>query len=171
MYKTRHSASTSKSQAQSQPARQHAHGLSSTLLGNLAQLSMLDLIAQARTETQAERAWIGFRWPHGVKCPRPGCGSTSARERRSHTRRKKSSVTFVCRGCGQPFTVRTHYVMEESPLGFRTWLWAAYLVAATIAHGAAVYPSLLSRRLGVTHKTAGDILQRIDPHHHYRAAT
>ena len=171
MYKPRPNASTSASQAQSQLARQPAHGLSSTLLGHLAQLSMPDLIAQARTEAQAERAWIDFRWPHGVKCPRPGCGSASTRERRSHTRRKKSSVTFVCRGCDQPFTVRTHYVMEESPLGFRTWLWAAYLVAATIAHGAAMYPALLSRRLGVTHKTADDILQRIDPHHHYRAAT
>ena len=60
--------------------------------------------------------------------------------------------------------------MENSPLGFRTWLWATYLVAAAAAHGATVYPAFLARKLGVTHETAGKILQRIDPYHPYRAA-
>ena len=151
-------------------ARQHVPALTPTLLGSLGQLAILDLIIQARTEAVAERSWIAYRWPHGVRCPRPGCSSDWIRERRGYKRPNALPVTFCCRGCGQPFTVRTYYVMENSPLGFRTWLWATYLVAAAAAHGAAVYPAFLARKLGVTHETAGKILQRIDPYHRYRAA-
>ena len=150
-------------------ARPQVTALPPTLLGSLGRLSILDLIIQARTEAEAERSWITHRWPHGVECPRPGCHSDSIHERRGYKRENALPVKFVCRGCGKPFNVRTHYVMEKSPLDFRTWLWAVYLVSATFAHGDAVYPAFLVRKLGVTHSTARKILQRIDPHHRYSA--
>ena len=100
-------------------ARQHVPALTPTLLGSLRQLSILDLIIQTKTEAEAERSWIAYRWPHGVRCPRPGCSSDWIRERRGYKRPNALPVTFFCRGCGQPFTVRTYYVMKNSSLGFR----------------------------------------------------
>ena len=144
-------------------ARQCVHALSPTLLRSLGQLSIPELIILAMTEAQAERLWIAYRWPHGARCPRPSCGSDSVHECRGYKRRNQLPVRFPCRECGQDFTVRTRYLMAGSPLGFRTWLWAAYLVAASAAHGTPVYPAFLIRKLGVDEETAGYLLQRIGP--------
>ena len=130
------------------------------LLGSLSMPEVYDLI---KTPAMAEWAMIAFRWPYGVRCPEPHCGSENVRPRRSLKCPDKPPVYFVCRACRKTFTVRTRYFLRDSPKPLTWWFWAIYLVAATSGSDP-VTPASLTRLLDVTKDCAADIIQRIQDH-------
>ncbi|MBC5825162.1 MAG: IS1595 family transposase [Candidatus Eremiobacteraeota bacterium] len=92
-----------------------------------------------------------LRWPDGVSCPRPGCGS--------------ENVGFIetrkiwrCKACKRQFSVKVGTIFEDSPLGLDKWLVAVWLLSSA-KNGNSSYE--LSRALGVTQKTAWFMLHRI----------
>ena len=87
---------------------------------------------------------IALRWPRGVSCPR--CGS--------------NKVTFLgnaklwnCRNAypKQKFPITVGTIFEDSAIGLQKWFPAMWLTA-NCKNGISSYE--LSRRLGVTQKTA-----------------
>ena len=122
---------------------------------------MLEVHDLAASNAVAGRSLIAYRWPNGVWCPH--CGSDSVRECRSHKPPNGRPVYFACADCKHRFTVRDGYFLAESPLSFKTWLWALYLVTASSELDPVTQASLV-RQLGVGEKTARDIIQRIRDH-------
>ena len=122
---------------------------------------MLEVHDLAASEAISERSIIGYRWPFGARCPRPGCGSENVRECRSWKRPNESPVRFVCKACGRRFTVRDGYFLARSPLSFQTWLWALYLIASA-PELEPVTPASLVRQLGVDENSARTMLRRIE---------
>ena len=132
-----------------------------TPLGSLSMLQVSDLTA---TEERSERVLIDYRWPLGrVLCPEPGCGSADVRESRGYKYPNHLPVRFVCQTGGHRFTVRTNYFLDRSPLPFKTWVWALYIVLATLEHETPA-PASLVRDLGVAEDTAHYILSRLRDH-------
>lgn len=101
-----------------------------------------------------EVAWeyaVKNRWPHGVACPRMGCGSASVQV--IATRKK-----WRCKDCGRQFSVKVNSIFESSPLPLTKWLPAVWFLANT-KNGTSSHE--LGRHLGVTQKTAWFMLHRI----------
>ena len=124
---------------------------------------MLEVHDLATSEAVAERSLIAYRWPHGVRCPRPACGSDSVRECRGYKRPNELPVKFVCEVCGHEFTVRDGYFLFGSTLPFRTWLWALYLMTANPELEPECQASLV-RQLGVAEDSARSMIRRIKNH-------
>ena len=124
---------------------------------------MFEVRDLAATDAKAERSVIAFRWPYGVRCPEPGCGSTNIRECRGYKRPNELPVQFECRACGKKFTVRDGCFLRRSPKPFTFWLWAIYLVATT-SESDPVTPASLTQLLDVTQDCAADIIERIQEH-------
>jgi transposase-like protein len=101
-----------------------------------------------------ERAFayaVNNRWPHGVACPRMGCGSANVHF--IATRKK-----WRCNDCKRQFSVKTNSIFEESPLPLSKWLPAVWFLANT-KNGTSSHE--LGRALGVTQKTAWFMLHRV----------
>ena len=148
------------------PASHHApHALPSTrplpiLLGSMSMPEVYDL---TKTPATSERSVIAFRWPYGVRCPEPDCGSDDIRERRCNRRPNELPARFVCRVCDRHFTVRDEYFLQRSPKPLTFWFWAIYLVAATSGSDP-VTPASLTRLLDVSKDCAANIIERIQEH-------
>lgn len=125
-------------------------------------MSMPEVYNLTKTPAAAERATITFRWPDGVRCPEPHCGSENIRLRRCNKRPNELPVRFFCQDCRKHFTVRTRYFLRHSSKCFVFWCWAIYLVAATGSDP--VTPASLTRLLDVTSTCAADIIKRIREH-------
>ncbi len=67
---------------------------------------------------------VRLRWPNGIACPRPGCGSADVAV---ITGRNK----WRCRECARQFSVKVNTIFEDSPIGFNKWLPAMWLLANT----------------------------------------
>ena len=130
------------------------------LLGSMSMFEVRDLTT---TDARAERSMIAFRWPYGVRCPEPACGSVNIRERRSYKRPNELPMQFVCRACDKKFTVRDGCFLRHSPKPLTFWFWAIYLVAAT-PESDPVTPASLTQVLDVTEDCAADIIERIQEH-------
>ena len=65
---------------------------------------------------------------------------------------------YLCKDCRKQFSVRTKSLMESSNLGFRTWLFAIY-VMMTARKG--ISSLQLSKELGITQKSAWFLQARI----------
>lgn len=101
-----------------------------------------------------ERAFdwaVKLRWPHGVACPRKGCGSASVQF-------IKTRKLWRCKECKRQFTVKVGTIFEDSPISFSKWLPAIWLLANT-KNGTSSHE--LGRALGVTQKTAWFMFHRI----------
>lgn len=99
----------------------------------------------------AHEFFVRLRWPNGVACPRPGCGSASVAEMPKYKR-------WYCNECKKSFTAKVGTVFEDSPIGFDKWLPAIWLLASS-RNG--ISSCELARSLGVTQKTAWFILHRV----------
>ena len=124
-------------------------------------LSMLEIRDLADSNATAQRSLIAYRWPYGVWCPY--CGSKNVRECRSHKPPNERLVYFACEDCKDRFSVRTGYFLAKSPLSFKTWLWALYLVT-TASELEPVTPASLTRQLGVSEASAEYMIRRIRDH-------
>ena len=114
-------------------------------------LSMLDLMRMFPDDESAERFFVKSRWPKGVCCIK--CGSVNVQERPT-----RKPQPYRCRDCRKDFSVRTDSLMHSSPLGYRVWAVAIYLLTTNIK---GVSSMRLHRELGITQKSAWHLAHRI----------
>ena len=103
---------------------------------------------------KAAEDWIAKkRWPEEICCPR--CGSVNVQ-----TGAKHKTMPYRCREkeCGKWFSVKTGTPMASSKLGYRSWLYATYVVST---HLKGVSSMKLHRDLGITQKSAWHLIHRI----------
>ena len=114
-------------------------------------MSMIDLMNKFPDDEAAERFFVKSRWPEGVRCVR--CESDNIQERPS-----RKPQPYRCRDCRKDFSVRTDSLMHSSPLGYRVWAIAIYLLTTNIK---GVSSMRLHRELGITQKSAWHLAHRI----------
>ena len=114
----------------------------------------LDRLFRMFPTDEAAEAWLtAERWPDGPYCPH--CGSRNIQCGIAHP-----TMTHRCRDCPKRrmFSLKTGTVMQGSPLGYRTWLAAIYLVATNLK---GVSSMKLHRDLGIGQKSAWYLTHRI----------
>jgi len=113
--------------------------------------TMLEAVRYFADPQVAQDFFVSVRWPHGVACPRMGCGSAEvaylAKVRR-----------WYCNECKRQFSAKVGTIFEDSPIGLDKWLPALWLLASN-KNGISSHE--LARALGVTQKTAWFMLHRI----------
>lgn len=114
--------------------------------------TLLEAIRMFSDPEKATEYFAAIRWPHGVACPRMGCGSADVRYKGGKRPR------WLCRDCGREFTAKVGTIFEDSPIGFDKWLPAVWLITAN-RNG--ISSCELARGLDVTQKTAWFMLHRI----------
>ena len=114
-------------------------------------MSIVEVTALFPDDGTAEVWFVQHRWPDGPYCPH--CGSLSVLERKS-----RRPQPYRCRDCRRYFSARTGTPLQGSPLGFRTWVIAIYLLTTNLK---GVSSMKLHRDLGVTQKTAWYLAHRI----------
>ena len=93
----------------------------------------------------APEAWlVERRWPDGVRCAH--CVSAHIAERVS-----RRPQPYWCHDCRRYFSVKTCLVMLRSPLSFRIWVAAVYLMLTSLK---GVASTKLARDLGITQRAA-----------------
>ncbi len=102
---------------------------------------------------RAHDHFVKVRFPHGVACPRMGCGSASVLRLTSASRPR-----FRCKECKRDFTAKVGTIFEDSAIPLTKWLPAIWLIA-NCKNG--ISSMELHRALGVTQKTAWFMLHRI----------
>ena len=116
-------------------------------------ITLRGLLKRWPNDAAAEKWFIKTRWPNGIACPRPGCGSMNVLKKSKH-----KTMRFQCRDCRRFFSVRTGTVMEKSPLGYQTWVIAMYLQSTSLK---GVSSMKLHRDLGISQKSAWYLGHRI----------
>jgi len=114
--------------------------------------TLLEAIRAFRDPAVAQQYFAQIRWPHGVACPRMGCGSADVRYIAGKRPR------WICRDCKREFTAKVGTIFEDSPIGFDKWLPAIWLLSAN-RNG--ISSCELGRALGITQKSAWFVLHRI----------
>ena len=125
---------------QNAPGKHYRKGLSLVALTNLFP-----------DDATAERWFIKSRWPDGIACSK--CNSRNVQERPT-----RKPQPFRCRDCRNDFSTKTGTLMQGSPLGFRVWAIALYLLSTGLKGTSSMK---LYRDLDVTQKTAWYLAHRI----------
>lgn len=97
----------------------------------------------------ATKTFSSLRWPDGVTCPY--CGS-------KENYYAPSRRIWKCKSCRKQFSPKVGTVCEDSAIGLDKWLTAMWMIAGA-KNGVSSYE--IARSIGVTHKTAWFMLQRI----------
>jgi len=113
--------------------------------------TMIEAVRQFANPQVAHDFFVQMRWPHGVACPRLGCGSASVTYLAKYRR-------WNCKDCGRQFTAKVGTIFEDSPIGLDKWLPAFWLIASN-RNGISSHE--LGRALKVTQKTAWFMLHRV----------
>ena len=116
-------------------------------------LSLVQITDLFPSDEAAEK-WIEAQlWPDGPRCPH--CGTANVQAGIKHPQ-----MTHRCRKCPRRpmFTLKTGSIMHKSPLGYRVWAIAIYLLATNLK---GVSSMKLHRDLGVTQKTAWFLAHRL----------
>src|SRR6202162_5245841 len=113
--------------------------------------TMLEAAHQFADPQVAHDFFVQMRWPHGVACPRMGCGSADVTYLAKYRR-------WNCKDCGRQFTAKVGTICEDAPIGLDKWLPAFWLIASN-RNGISSHE--LGRALRVTQKTAWFMLHRI----------
>ena len=124
------------------PRRRHKSGIS------VAQLFRMF------PDEESARGWFeGARWPDGPRCPH--CGSRNVQSNIKHP-----TMTHRCRACPnrRMFSLKMGTVMQASPIGYREWAIAIYLMCTSLAGVSSVK---LHRDLSISQKSAWFMLHRI----------
>ena len=101
------------------------------------------------TEEACRQKVFEARWPNGFVCPK--CGGTKC----CFVKKRNG---YQCNKCKFRFSPKVGTLMQDSPLPYKIWLWAIYLVASSKRGISAME---LMRQLHVTYKTAWYLLHRI----------
>lgn len=115
-------------------------------------ISIFQLMQKFPDNNSTRRYIEKRRWGNHPKCP--FCSEDKAVTKRRGTR----EGYFKCRSCLSEFTVRTNTIFERSPIPLNKWIFVIYLVL-TARKG--ISSLQLSKKIGVTQKTAWFMLQRI----------
>jgi transposase-like protein len=110
-----------------------------------------------RDETAARLALENLRWPEGVRCPRPGCGSTEVAKIGGEKQTHRNGL-FNCRTCRRQFTVTVGTVMHRSKVPLTKWMQVAHLEDTA---GLADNSWQMASATGLTHKTIEKMRARI----------
>lgn len=113
--------------------------------------TLLAAVAYFSDPDRAHEYFVAVRWPHGIACPRMGCGSASVQY-------IKTRKLWRCKDCKREFTAKVGTIFEDSPLPLTKWLPAVWMISAA-RNG--ISSCELARALGVTQKTAWFMLHRI----------
>ncbi len=109
---------------------------------------LMDLFPDNET---AEQWFVETRWPDGVTCAH--CDSDHVSERKAKTPRQ-----WRCRDCRKDFSVKSQTLMHNSPLSFRTWAIAIYLLTTGLKGTSSMK---LHRDLKITQKSAWYLAHRL----------
>jgi NTP pyrophosphohydrolases containing a Zn-finger, probably nucleic-acid-binding len=112
-------------------------------------MSFMEFAEKYATEDACRQKVFEARWSNGFVCPK--CGGTKYCYRTGEN-------AYQCNKCKHKTTPKVGTLMEKSPLPYKTWLWAIYLVAVDKRGISAM---ALMRQLHVTYKTAWYLLHRI----------
>ncbi len=115
-------------------------------------ISVFKFMEDFPTEEKARAHFENRRWGGEVSCVH----CNSHRVSKIHTVKKPGY--YLCKDCRKQFSVRTKSLMENSNLGFRTWLFAIY-VMMTARKG--ISSLQLSKELGITQASAWFLQARI----------
>lgn len=113
--------------------------------------TMLAAVRQFADPEVPHDFFVQIRWPDGVSCPRPGCGSR-------HVAYLKNVQRWYCNDCKKQFSAKVGTVFGDSPIGLDKWLPAIWLLASN-RNGISSHE--LARALKVSQKTAWFMLHRI----------
>jgi transposase-like protein len=111
--------------------------------------TMVDFIKLYGTEKACLKTLIAQRWADGFLCPHCGC-------RNGYWLKKRRS--FECTECGYQASVTAGTVFHGTRTSIQKWLIAIHLMTSSPKAPSATE---LERQLGVTHKTAWAIRQKI----------
>ena len=114
-------------------------------------VSLVEFVRLYPDDHSAHDWFVAARWSDGPRCPR--CGTGNVLIGTAH-----HSMPYRCRPCRRYFSAKTGTVMEDSKLGYQTWLLAMYLLATGLKGTAAMK---LHRDLNVCYKTAWYLAHRI----------
>lgn len=117
----------------------------------MSKMSIAAFFRQFPDDAAAERYFIESRWSDGIQCPH--CASSNVQAQTTH-----KTMPHRCRACRRFFSVRTGSLMQDSKLGYQTWLLAAYLLQTAKKGMSSV---ALAGHLGVCQKTAWFLAHRI----------
>jgi len=113
--------------------------------------TLLQAVQKFSDPQVAHDFFVALRFPNGVACPRPGCGSADLNYLAKHFR-------WYCRECKRQFSAKVGTALEDSPISLTKWLPAFWLISSN-RNGISSYE--IARGLGVTQKTAWFMLHRI----------
>ena len=112
-------------------------------------MSWAELLNRFPDEKAAEAWFVQERWPNGVACPK--CGSVNVQ-----ARPKQKPQPYQCRDCRKDFSVKTGTLMQGSPLTFRVWAVAIYILTTGIKGTSSMKPH---RDLRITKKSTWFLAQ------------
>jgi transposase-like protein len=113
--------------------------------------TLLEAVRMFADPQIAHDFFVQIRFPNGVACPRPGCGSAAVAYMPKVWR-------WYCNECKRQFSAKVGTVFEDSPIALTKWLPAIWLIASN-RNGISSYE--IARGLKVTQKTAWFMLHRI----------
>ena len=113
-------------------------------------VSLYEFIAQFETEDAAMAYIESRRWVNGRQCPRCGSESTS---NASH-----KTMPYWCKACRKYFSVRTETLMQGSPISYKKWLMAIYLLSTSLK---GVSSTKLGNDIGIRQSNAWYLAHRI----------
>src|SRR3989440_1376102 len=96
------------------------------------------------------------RWGDEPACPR--CGDTDVYQMRGRDGQRNKRFLWLCRGCGDQFTVRIGTVFEDSRIPLRHWCYAFW---AACASKKGVSAMQIKRMTGLSYKSALFLMHRI----------
>lgn len=114
-------------------------------------ISFYEFFQQFPNEESARLFFENKKWSDTPYCGH--CGSTDIVECKDH-----KPMAYRCKDCRKHFSVRTSTVLAESRLPLHKWLMAIYMMT-TARKG--IPSTQMARELGITHKSAWFLAQRI----------
>ena len=97
-------------------------------------------------EKAAEACLVGIRWPDGIRCPQPECGSGDVREVAN-----RKPMPYRCRRCRKHFSATSGTTLRSAKLSSLKVLVALYLLAS---HDPGITAVQLADYLEIDEKTA-----------------
>lgn len=96
------------------------------------------------------------RWGDEAACPR--CGDTDVHQMRGRDGKRNKRFLWLCRGCGEQFTVRIGTVFEDSRIPLRHWCYGFWAACASKKGVSALQ---IKRQTGLSYKSALFLMHRI----------
>ena len=116
-------------------------------------LTLQQFFRQFPDDATAEQWFAEARWDGHPACPR--CGVTGDRVAVIANRKPQP---YRCKECRRHFSVKSGGIMDNSRLGYQTWLLALYLLCTNLK---GVSSMRIHRELGTTQKAAWHLAHRI----------